>query len=56
MAQAYLWFDLAARAFLAGADRDDAIRRRDRVAAKMTPEEIGKAKKLVDDWKPKPAQ
>ena len=52
LASAYLWFDLSARTYPAGKDRDDAIKHRDSVAAKMTPEQIAKAKKLAAEWKP----
>ncbi len=53
--QAYMWFNLAAehiRASNAEA-RNSAMKNRDAVAAKMTPEQIAQAQKLVDEWKPK---
>jgi TPR repeat protein len=52
LVSAYLWFDLAARAYPAGKDRDDAIKHRDGVAAKMTADQVAKAKTLAAEWKP----
>jgi TPR repeat protein len=46
--QAHLWWNLAA---VGG--REDAIRYRDLVAAKMTPAQIAKAQKLAREWNPK---
>lgn len=51
--QAHKWFNLAAaRASRSGA-RADAIKNRDLVAAKMTPEQIAEAQKLAREWEAK---
>ena len=53
--QAHMWFNLAASrapASEAGV-RDMAIKGRDIVASKMTPEQIAEAQKLAREWKPK---
>ena len=47
--QAHMWFNLAA-----ARGNADAARKRDLVAAKMTPAQIAEAQKLVREWKPKP--
>ena len=45
--QAHMWFNLS------GAQGDaDAIKKRDAVAAKMTPAQIAEAQKLAREWKP----
>ena len=53
--QAHLWWSLAA----AGGDKDalknNALKNRDIVAAKMTPAQIAEAQKLASAWEPKPA-
>ena len=46
--QSFMWFDLAAIKGDA-----DAVRHRDRVAAKMTPRQIAEAQRLAREWKPK---
>jgi uncharacterized protein len=52
--RAHMWFNLAATRIRASntEGRDSAIKNRDRVAAKMTPEQIAEAQKLADEWKP----
>ncbi len=52
---AHMWFDLAASWFSApeAEERDQAVKDRDFVASKMTPEQIAEAQKLARDWKPK---
>jgi TPR repeat protein len=52
--QAHMWFDLAASRFPAvdAEDRDKAVKNRDLMAAKMTPEQIAEAQKLAHEWKP----
>jgi hypothetical protein len=47
-------FDLAASRFPASdaEDRDKAVKNRDLMAAKMTPEQIAEAQKLAGEWKP----
>jgi TPR repeat protein len=53
--QAHMWFNLAAVRFPASETkaREEAIRNRDRVAAKMTAEQIAEAQRLAREWKPK---
>jgi TPR repeat protein len=46
LVQAYACYDIAAMEYSLGADRDNAIKSRDRVAARMTPGQIAKAKKM----------
>jgi TPR repeat protein len=48
--QAYLWFDLAAPTPIGIAF--DAGRSRDRLAARMTPDQLAEARRLVRAWKP----
>ena len=51
--EAYRWFELAASRD-AGADfeaHDNAVRNRETVAGKMTPEQIAEARKLAKAWK-----
>ena len=57
---AHVWLNLAAARFPASdprnpseAMRNAAIRSRDLVASKMTPEEIAEAQKLAREWRPK---
>jgi hypothetical protein len=47
---AHMWFNLAASNPVL---LDMAVANRDRIAAKMTPEQIGEAQKLAREWKPK---
>ena len=52
--QAHKWFNLAASRFPASEKegRDRAVRNRDRVAAKMTPQQIAEAQRLAREWRP----
>jgi hypothetical protein len=50
--QAYLWFTLAA-ANLTEEQRNEAIKARDDVAAKITPANIAEAQRIAREWKPK---
>jgi TPR repeat protein len=50
---AYMWFDIAAKTYPVGADRDDAIEGRNDIAGKMTPKQIAKAKQMAARWKPR---
>jgi TPR repeat protein len=52
---AHMWFNLAASQYSASEnkDRDDAVARRNAVAAKLTPALIVEAQKLAREWKPK---
>src|SRR5262249_27764317 len=56
--QAYLWVSLAASRSPASTkeDREQAASHRDLVASKMTAAQIAEAEKLVQAWKPKPAE
>ena len=53
--QAHKWWNLAASRFDASEKeyRDQAVRNRDLVAARMTPAQIAEAQKLAREWKPK---
>jgi TPR repeat protein len=54
--QAHMWLNLAASRYPASGKvaRDDAVKVRDQIASKMTPEQIAEAQKLAREWKPKP--
>jgi hypothetical protein len=43
-----MWFNLAA-----AQGNQEAIKDRDEIARKMTPEQIAEAQKLAHEWKPK---
>src|SRR4029434_10638846 len=49
--QAYKWFSLAAAPLTEKQVRDEAAKRRDSVAARMTPAQLAEAQKLARDWK-----
>jgi hypothetical protein len=53
--QAHKWYNLAASRYPATDTerRDEAVKNRDIVAARMTPVEIAEAQKLAREWKPK---
>ena len=46
----HMWSNLAASRLLPGSDRDMAVKNRDIVAAKMTPELIAEAQRLAREW------
>jgi len=52
--QAHMWLNLAAATFPAtdAESRQKAVKNRDFVASKMTPEQIAEAQKLAREWKP----
>ena len=52
--QAYVWLELATTGLDMedGADRDAAIRERSAVAARLTPAQLQRARKLVADFRP----
>ena len=55
--QAYVWFSLAAANNDPLSDkemRDDAAQNRNLAAAKMTTEQIAEARRLINEWRPKP--
>jgi len=49
--QAYKWLTLAAAGFPGKAERDNALKLRDQVAADMTPAQIAQAQQLVREGK-----
>lgn len=49
-ARAYMWFDIAARQTEGDWLRDIAASNRDALTARMTAEDIAKAKRMADDW------
>jgi TPR repeat protein len=53
--RAHMWFNLAAAHFPTSdtSDRNAAAKERDRVAAKMTPQQIAEALRLAREWPPK---
>ncbi len=53
LVSAWIWFDRAASRYPPGPNRNEAARARNRVAAKMTPEQIAEAQRLAQEWKPK---
>ena len=48
---AYVWFHLAAST-LSGADRETAVKERDLAASRLKPEELMRAQRMAQDWKP----
>jgi TPR repeat protein len=52
--QAYMWFSLAASSDQPE-NKNNGVKNRDRVASQMTQEQIAKAQKLAQEWKPKSA-
>ena len=51
--RAHMWFSLAAAHQQPGEKRDRAVRNRDRLAQKMTSEQIAEAQRLAREWKPR---
>jgi hypothetical protein len=49
---ALMWLNLAASR-MSDAEKRGAVRNRDTVASKMTPEQIAEAQRLAREWKPK---
>ena len=47
--QAHMWFNLAASR-LTGEPRENAVRRRDDVAGRMTPDDLSEAQRLAREW------
>ncbi len=52
-AHAYMWFKLAASRYPPGEDRVKAVKKRDKIAKRMTPAQISKAQRLARQWRPK---
>ena len=51
--QAHKWFNLAAASLPPGEDRADAANRRDRVASRMTADQVSEAQRLAREWQRK---
>jgi len=51
--QAYVWFDLAAVRFGTGRRYDQAMEMRNMMAAFLSPEQLGEAKRLSEEWQTK---
>jgi hypothetical protein len=51
--KALMWYRLAVARFPPGKGRDAAVRNREIVERKMTPEQIAEAQRLAREWKPK---
>jgi TPR repeat protein len=49
---AHMWFNLSASRATEAEDRDSAAKKRDELAAKMTPAQIAEAQRLAREWKP----
>ena len=47
--EAHMWLNLAASR-LSGADREQAVALRDRVAERMTPTDLGEAQQRAREW------
>jgi TPR repeat protein len=52
---AYMWANLSA-ASSSGATRDSAVKLRDMVSRKLTPQQMAEAQRLAREWKPTPAK
>ena len=50
--RAHMWYNLAVSRST-GKDRERAVKNRDRIATKMTAEQIAEAQRLAREWKPK---
>jgi TPR repeat protein len=48
-----MWYSLAAARFPPGEDRNTAVRNREIVERKMTPDQLAEAQRLAREWKPK---
>ncbi len=51
--KALMWYSLAAARFPPGEDRDTAVRNREIVEAKMSPDQVAEPQRLARKWKPK---
>ena len=51
--EAYKWLSVAAARSTAAQDRDAALKMRDVVAKRMTPEQVTQAQQLAHEWKPR---
>ena len=50
---AHMWLNLAAAHLAAGPERDDAMKRRDALTARMTPDQLAEAQKRAREFRPK---
>jgi TPR repeat protein len=51
--RAYMWFNLVVSGASGASIRDQAVRDRNELAAKMTPAQIAEAQRLASGWAPK---
>ncbi|MGA2793938.1 MAG: SEL1-like repeat protein [Roseiarcus sp.] len=51
--QAHMWFNLAAFRPVDAKVRESAVKNRDELTAKMTPDQIAKAQRMARRWVPK---
>jgi TPR repeat protein len=51
--RAHMWYNLAASGASDDQAREEAVKARDAIAAKMTPAQIAEAQRLASEWKPK---
>ncbi|MCB9967552.1 MAG: SEL1-like repeat protein [Geminicoccaceae bacterium] len=51
--EAHFWYNLAAAGYPSGGDRDQAVRNRDRVQARLSREQIARAQARARAWRPK---
>lgn len=49
LVQAVFWMTLSAAAYPAGADRDEALSQRNRIAAELTQAEYAEAERLINE-------
>ena len=52
LAKAYAWYSLAADSFGPGRQREQAARKRDGVAKEISPQQLGRARRLARAWSP----
>ncbi|MEE9250136.1 MAG: tetratricopeptide repeat protein [Alphaproteobacteria bacterium] len=50
--QAHMWFNLAASRAEKRKIRRNLVRKRNRIAARMTPEQVTEAQRLASEWRP----
>ncbi|MCE2510041.1 MAG: sel1 repeat family protein [Alphaproteobacteria bacterium] len=54
LVQAYKWFTLAVNSYPPGEDREQEMKNLTRASEEMAPVQVELAKKLAEEWKPKP--
>jgi hypothetical protein len=52
LVQAYKWYAIAARQVAARNPKSQAIKNRDYLVGKLTPDELSEAQRLIDNWNP----